>query len=115
MTKPVVVGARLEPEGLAQRFGKQSIGLLVIHELMRLVVELHLAIEEQGNVSRMAGDMGIACRIGVTLRLAARLDAVEEITHVERSRIATNFGDCSARGEFRRTEDDLAAVTRFDP
>src|SRR5262245_33825394 len=67
----------------------------------------------QGDVRRMAGDVRVAGRVGVPLRLTARLHAVEEVTNVEGRRIAADFFDRSSGQQLRRTQDELAAVAGF--
>src|SRR6185436_4337874 len=83
--------SRLQPPRLAQGFGPEAIGLLVADKLILGVVVLDLAIEIDRDVGGVASDVGVAGRVGVSFRQAARLHAVEEIADVERRRVAADF------------------------
>src|SRR5690606_37550970 len=96
-------------------FAPQTIGLLIVDELLIVVVVSDLATQVERDVRPMASDMGIAGRLGVPLGLAARLDAVEEVAHMESRRVTTNLRDSSPRQQRRRTQHQFAAVASFDP
>ena len=70
------------PPGFAQRLAAQPVGLLVSNEFTILRIEPDLAIQEQGNVSRMAGNMRPAGCIGIGPGQGPGLDTVQEIPHV---------------------------------
>src|SRR5262245_18216893 len=105
----------LQPPRLAERLGAEPIGLAVADEFVLDHVVLHLPLEIQGDVGRVADDVGIAGRFGVALGRAAGLDAVEEIADVERRRVAADFFHRPSGEQCRRAEANLAAVARFDP
>ena len=63
----------------------------------------------------MAGDMGVAGRIGVALGLAAGLHAVEEVADVEGGGVAADLLDLPAGQKLRRTEHELAGVAGLHP
>ena len=63
----------------------------------------------------MARDVGVASRIGISFRHAARLDAIEKVADMEGGGVVADFRDLSAGLQVRRAEDHLAAVPRFDP
>src|SRR5215203_4342972 len=64
-------GGKLDSPGFADRFGTQPIGFGVIHKFVLLEIVIELAIEREGDVRCMAGDVREAGRVGVCLRLAA--------------------------------------------
>src|SRR6476646_1091735 len=86
----------LDSPGFADRFGTEPIGFGIVHEFVFLEVVVELAIEAQCNVRCVAGNVREASRVGVCLRLAAGLHAIEEVANVERGRIAVDFGDSAA-------------------
>src|SRR3972149_10356923 len=59
------------PPMFTQRLGSQTIGLFVVDELVFLEVVFHLAVQVERDVRRVAGDVRVAGRIGISLRLAA--------------------------------------------
>ena len=99
----------------AERFASQAIGLRVVDVLVLLGIVFELASQEQRVVGPMTRDVCVAGRFGVGLRLVARLDAVQEVAHVERGRVAADLGHFSPGEQLRRTQHKLAAVARFDP
>ena len=74
-----------------------TLRVLVVDELVLLVVVVHLAIQVECDIRSVTGDVRIASRLGIALRLAARFYAVEEIANVERRRVAADFFDLSSR------------------
>jgi hypothetical protein len=83
--------------------------------MVRLVVVIHLPSQQQRNVGCMTSDMRVTGSVGVPLWQASRFDTVQKIANVERRRITTDFGDCSAGQQCGRTQDEFAAVASFDP
>ena len=58
---------------------------------MSRIVVLHRTSQVQRDVGRVAGDVGIAGRVRISLWLAASLHAVEEVADMVRRRIAIDF------------------------
>src|ERR1035441_2275855 len=67
----------------AERFGAQTVGLLVADELVLDGIVMNLATEKEGDVGGVAGDVRMAGRVGVSARLTPRPDAVKEVADVE--------------------------------
>src|ERR1035438_9733315 len=76
----------------AERFGAETVGLLVADELVLDGIVLNLAAQEEGDVGRVTGDVRMARRVGVSARLTPRPDAVKEVADVEVGRVAGNLG-----------------------
>src|SRR6266496_114790 len=102
------------PPGFAQGFGSEPVGLFVVYELVLYRIILNFAVEEQSDVGRMTGDVGVAHGISAGPSLAARFDAVEKVAYMEIRRVARDFG-ALADQQRRRTGDQIAVVGRFDP
>ena len=72
------------PPRARARARAQAVGLVVVDELLLGRVERELAVEEPGQRRRVAGDVRVPHDLRVGRRLAARLDAVEEVAGVGR-------------------------------
>src|ERR1700690_1034554 len=59
----------------AKRFGPQAVGLFVTDELVLHEIVFQGAVEVERGVRRVAGDVRVARRLGISLRLAPRLHA----------------------------------------
>lgn len=67
---------------------RSRLASLVVDELVLLGVVLDLPIQEKRDVGGVACDVRPAGHIGVGAGLTARLDAIEEVAHVEIGRVA---------------------------
>ena len=82
---------RLQSPRFSKSFRSQSVSLFIIHKFMSRIVVLHRTSKVQRDVGRMAGDVGIAGRVRISLGLAASFHAVEEVADVICRRIAIDF------------------------
>src|ERR1035441_2669821 len=98
----------------AERFGAQTVGLLVADELVLDGIVMNLATEKEGDVGRVTGDVRMAGRVDIGARLTPRPDAVKEVADVEVSRIAGDLG-LLADEQGVRAGDYFAVITGFNP
>ena len=90
-----VLAQKISP-GLFGLDDNGKIGVRIIDERVRHVVVHNLAVQMQRDVGCVACNVSIAGRMCIPLRQTACLDTVQEITDMERSRIASNFFHSSA-------------------
>src|SRR5687767_10044834 len=75
------INRKSNPPRFADGLRTQAVSLRIVDELVLRRIELHRAIERDRDVCRMARDVRIASCVGVALRLAPRLHAIEKIAH----------------------------------
>src|ERR1035441_4843684 len=98
----------------AERFGTQTVGLLVADELVLDGIVMNLTTEKEGDVGGVAGDVRMAGRVGIGARLTPRPDAVKEVADVEVGRVAGDLG-LLAEKQGVCAGDHVAVITRFNP
>ena len=67
--------------------------MLIVDKRVVHVVVVHPAVQIECDVGRMAGNVRVAGRVGVTLGLTASFYAVQEVTYMKRCRIPADLLD----------------------